>query len=422
MDQHPIPQNVTGFQFKLVGSMTVKQFAYVTAGVITAFILYYLPLKGALGTLLKLLLIPLFGSSGIIVAFIPVDGRPIDILVGNFMQALFSPNQYVYRKGVRKFSFSTIVLHKTAPATHKDTLIHHVNPAKQKALNAKGMELQKILIKSATSKIKTALDEREAAFLSSIPLNPAVPTPPSSVLQQAQAPFPVPTLQPVTIPKAPDTYQSPIASGEEISDPNPPLESEKKQEATENDSKIKADLETQQKALDIQNQTQNAIVEKQRLEQEIVKLKEQLSARTVAPSVTQIKQPLPQDSGVDKTKLAHVRNMPREMNKNMGIFVSDTPNVVTGTVKDSRGNILPNILVEIKDKEGNPARAFKTNALGNFASASPLAVGAYTITLEDPKKQHTFDSIQITANNQVMLPLEITSYDKREELRKELFS
>ncbi|EKD47460.1 MAG: hypothetical protein ACD_66C00049G0001, partial [uncultured bacterium] len=28
MEQHPVPQNVTGFQFKLIGDITLKQFAY----------------------------------------------------------------------------------------------------------------------------------------------------------------------------------------------------------------------------------------------------------------------------------------------------------------------------------------------------------------------------------------------------------
>ena len=102
--------------------------------------------------------------------------------------------------------------------------------------------------------------------------------------------------------------------------------------------------------------------------------------------------------------------------------VSDTPNVVVGIVKDPRGNILPNILVEVKDKDGNPVRAFKTNALGQFASATPLAPGTYTIELDDPKKQHSFDSIQVVANNQILMPIEIISHDAREALRQQLFN
>jgi hypothetical protein len=84
--------------------------------------------------------------------------------------------------------------------------------------------------------------------------------------------------------------------------------------------------------------------------------------------------------------------------------------------------MLSNILVEVKDKDGNPVRAFKTNALGQFASATPLSNGIYEIELEDAKKQHAFKAIQINANGQIMLPIEIISHDAREELRKALFT
>jgi hypothetical protein len=98
------------------------------------------------------------------------------------------------------------------------------------------------------------------------------------------------------------------------------------------------------------------------------------------------------------------------------------PNLIVGTVKDPRGNLLQNILVEVVDLEGNPVRAFKTNNLGKFASATSVANGKYKIILEDPKQEHRFDEIQIEATGAPILPLEIKSIDKREELRRELFN
>src|SRR5258708_561662 len=118
MDQHPIPQDVTGFQFKLIGTMTVKQFGYVASGVVMAVILYYLPLNSAFGILLKVLMVPLFGASGVIIAFVPLEGRPIDIMATNFVKALFSPNQYIYHRQGRKLSFSTVTVVK-APVAKK---------------------------------------------------------------------------------------------------------------------------------------------------------------------------------------------------------------------------------------------------------------------------------------------------------------
>jgi hypothetical protein len=102
MENHPIPQDVTGFQFKLIGNMTVKQFAYLATGCIFAIILYYAPVF----LLLKLFFIPLFAGSGAALAFLPIDGRPLDVMVSQLIKALVSPNQYVYRKVGTHFAFT----------------------------------------------------------------------------------------------------------------------------------------------------------------------------------------------------------------------------------------------------------------------------------------------------------------------------
>lgn len=422
MDQHPIPQNVTGFQFKLIGSMTVKQFGYIAVGVIAAAITYYIPIHGIFAVFLKILLIPFFGAVGPIFAFIPIDGRPIDVMAGNFMKALFSPNQYIYRKGNKQFSFSTISLSRphTNVQTGQDA---HATP-KQKMVNERGRELQKLLIKGSEHKIKNAQDVREAAFLNSIlQSSPAVSAPPPSS-PAAQNPI-LPEKPPVPI-KA-ENKPSPVPPA---ANPTPEMLSEKEavlkkqlEFAAQQEAIVKSPNDTasaHQKTLELEKQVAEIHNQKQLLEQEITQLKNQLLAQQ-APAVPIAKKDVAKTPPPNQTT-PHVRSVPKDMNKSLGLFMPDTPNVVSGMVKDSRGNVLPNILVEIKDKSGNPVRAFKTNSLGNFASATPLPAGTFTITLEDLKKQHTFDSIQITTNDQIMLPIEITSYDKREELRKDLFS
>ena len=80
------------------------------------------------------------------------------------------------------------------------------------------------------------------------------------------------------------------------------------------------------------------------------------------------------------------------------------------------------ILVEVKDREGNPVRAFKTNPLGQFGASTPLTNGDYTIEFEDPKGMNKFDKIAFTASGDIILPIEILSIDTREELRKSLFN
>lgn len=111
------------------------------------------------------------------------------------------------------------------------------------------------------------------------------------------------------------------------------------------------------------------------------------------------------------------------MTKSVGLpAVSEFPNLLTGIIKDPRGNPLPNILVEVKDEEGNAVRAFKTNALGQFASATALPNGNYTIDFEDSRAQNRFETVAFSATGEIILPIEIISLDNREELRRSLFN
>lgn len=110
-------------------------------------------------------------------------------------------------------------------------------------------------------------------------------------------------------------------------------------------------------------------------------------------------------------------------NRNIGLpDTPNYPNLITGVTRDARNNPLPNILIEIKDKENNPVRAFKTNELGRFASATPLINGNYTIEFEDPKGQNRFEKTIINVTGQIIQPLVTVSIDTREELRRSLFS
>src|SRR3990167_4406099 len=111
MEDHPIQQDITGFQFKLIGSMTVKQFGYIAAGIIMGWVIYILPLPTLLKIPLALLLIIL----GACMAFLPVAGRPMDIMFSHLIKALFSPTQYIYQKTGGKISHEPPTTTVSAP-------------------------------------------------------------------------------------------------------------------------------------------------------------------------------------------------------------------------------------------------------------------------------------------------------------------
>lgn len=385
MEQHPIPQDVTGFQFKLIGTMTVKQFGYVAFGAILAVLCWYAPLQGIFWQIVtKVILLPIFGISGIVIAFVPIEGRPVDVMTMNFIHALVTPNQYIYIKKGRKFSFTQITYAKSSPVETTTTQ----KPVSQLTAGTKKEKQLRALLANNYQNAKNNLDQKELAFLQSVTT------------------MPMPASQPITtsmpIPAAPAAVQPASTAGQQ-------------------QNIQKTDTESHQKVLELQKQTQDINAQKVQVEQELFKLKNQLSVQKSAVEPAAL--PQQEVKSLPVQDAAHVHNIPEAMTKSAGFsHVSDTPNVVIGIIKDSRGNILPNILVEVKDKDGNPVRAFKTNPLGQFASATPLLNGVYTIELEDPKKQHAFDAIQINANGQIMLPIEIISHDAREELRQALFN
>jgi len=80
------------------------------------------------------------------------------------------------------------------------------------------------------------------------------------------------------------------------------------------------------------------------------------------------------------------------------------PNIISGTVKDREGRLLENIVVIIKDQDGDPVRALKTNKLGQFAISTPLENGDYAV--EVSTKERHFDIIKVVTDGSVLSPIE----------------
>ncbi|MCA9371821.1 carboxypeptidase regulatory-like domain-containing protein [Candidatus Woesebacteria bacterium] len=101
MDQHPVPRQITTFEFKLIGFMTLKQFIYIIIFAAIGFIVYKLiptPIVNILGGVLV-------GLVGAALAFIPIQDRPLDEWIKNFIKRMRSPTQYRYKKNEESVYF-----------------------------------------------------------------------------------------------------------------------------------------------------------------------------------------------------------------------------------------------------------------------------------------------------------------------------
>ncbi len=377
MENHPIPQDITGFQFKLIGDMTIKQFAYLGAGVVLGFIMFSLPIT----PIIKIPIALIFVLIGVSLAYLPIEGRPMDAMIYNFIRAIFSPTQFVYEK----------------PGTDiaQPNLIQEEKP-------------------------KNELDKKEMVFFQSIANMPTQSTPapvvtPAPTADHAYAAIapkePIKADLPVKEEKPED--QEGLKKETELLQKE--LQEAKKQENTQAQGSQEYEL-AHKKVTELETSLNEVVFQKQELEKKLLMLQQQLAEQNkvaYAPSA------MPQAPA----QTQHVRTVPQTMAKTVGTpLAPEFPNIVSGIVKDPRGNPLPNILVEVKDNEGNAVRAFKTNALGQFASATPLTNGEYKIEFEDGKAQNKFDSVVFSATGQVIPAIEVISIDTREELRRSLFA
>lgn len=337
MEQHPVPQNVTTFQFRLIGDMTLKQFGYLVGGAILAYIIYKLPLPFFFTWPLAVLS-AVFGFG---LAFVPIEERPMDVWVLSFFKSIYSPTQYVWSK--------------TAPQPQP--------PAAQSS--------------AATPVVKPAPSTRKRSILQNIFLPSATQTMmPARIMDFSPPPVVKPTA-----------------------------------------SVVQPPADTEDKVKKMQAQLTDLLSQREKMNQELSALRTQNSVPQTEPRVTTTTQtPKNPTIQIIQPGQAVKVGLPR---------LTTFSNVVTGIVKDKDKNLLPGVIVTVKDKDGIPLRALKTNRLGQFAASTQLPNGVYFVETEDPRLRYIFDRAQITLNGTVVPALEIFAKTEKEitraKLEKELF-
>lgn len=178
--QHPIPQNVLGVEFKLVGELTLRQFLYVGGAVLLAYLIYNANLPVIFSYPLSFLIALL----GLAAAFLPIQNQSFDQWLIHFFAALTTPTQRVWRKLPTPPDFFYFRYAPTEPS-------RLAYPVKDRT---RLQEYLKTLKAPSAVSEKSALDLYEENFLKKLGL-----TPPSGPLQ-GLPPSVRPTYQPFTRP------------------------------------------------------------------------------------------------------------------------------------------------------------------------------------------------------------------------------
>ena len=424
MEQHPVPQNITSFEFRLIGDMTLKQFGLLAGGAILGYICWQLPLP----SFIRIPLAFIFGFLGVAFAFLPLEERPLHRWFLAFLKAAYSPTQYLFQKSEKAPLYLTPDFPKVA---------QNMAPTFYVLESRRKLEAY---LKTLPQNLPTTLDSKEAdslkkiqallgtiaAFPSQRPVSPGThlkPTGPTPLKIQMRG---------KTAPLEPLEGQFQPFSGrrltfseggrlifEEEKKSTPTIPFSPAKIASRNDllveeiKKLKlaiAELrakqpsgQTPQKELfnyeermtSLQQQLEEAEQEKESLMRAMLRLQKEMVEKPKGVVPTEV---------LEKSQA--VKIISAEAAKEIGLAkLTNIPNVVTGVVQSKKGGFLPNILVEIKDTKSNSVRAFKTNRLGQFAAATPLENGTYTLELEDPRHEFVFDIIEMKVDGSVLPPL-----------------
>ncbi|MCL5784429.1 MAG: PrgI family protein [Patescibacteria group bacterium] len=374
--EHPVPQNVTSFEFHLVGDMTLKQFAYLASGLLIAYLSYVL-----LMSVSPIFAVPLILSSaslGAAFAFLPIADRPLDHWMAAYFRAVYSPTQASWKfPGGQKVK---------------------INPQDPNFKN----RLHTYLISAGLTTVPT-----QTPILNTIP---SAPLPPETKFTPTPSISPIPP-QPQA--QAPEVDIENLPSSQELS-----KLVKMAQEAQVLHTKI---LETERQINQLKaNLTAKGEITNHLNEPHLV---HQAAASAYSE---QLSKAFNQLQGLMKqTEDLYHKNAPAKVTppapKHQRVVVvqsqptvpqtqpllTSSPNIINGIVTDTLGNYLEGVIVIIHNKEGMPVRALKTNKIGQFTGATPLTAGTYTLTLE--KDNLEFDTLQVTLNDQVMPPLMVSA-------------
>jgi hypothetical protein len=98
MEQHPIPQQISSYEFKLVGDMTLKQFIKAAAGILLAVLINTTKIV----VIIKWPLMAVSAGAGLLLAFVPFEDRPLETWALAFLKSIYSPTIYLYKKRSQK--------------------------------------------------------------------------------------------------------------------------------------------------------------------------------------------------------------------------------------------------------------------------------------------------------------------------------
>ncbi|OGM14702.1 hypothetical protein A3D84_00430 [Candidatus Woesebacteria bacterium RIFCSPHIGHO2_02_FULL_42_20] len=307
--EHPIPQQISSYSFRLVGDMTLKQFFQVAMGVVLGLLTYASPLP----PIVKWPVVALFVLLGVGFAFFTIEDRPLETWIVIFFKAIYTPTEFIWKKTEKEpvyFQEPTKTVTTVTPTSPEN-----IQPNQEPRVN-----LQLNLERSERS----ILQNIGNLFL--LHHNPIVSAQPVPTISGA-----IPSRVPTAVEKQKVPESTPAA---------PPGQATTK--AVDQTLVARGQIEGTQA---------------------------QFSPDAAPPSPPTL------------------------------------PNTIVGQVMDKDKKIIEGAILEIKDNQGRPVRALKSNKAGHFMVITPLADGDYKILVE--KEGFDFEPIKLKTEGELVPPIAV---------------
>lgn len=392
MREHPIPQDITGYKFHLVGNMTIKQFAELFAGIILALVFY----SSNLIAVIKYPLAIFFVGFGAMLAFVPIQERPLDHWVITFLKVLYKPTKFFWKKQ-NKIPDAFLYEPSAHPNDNQDEV--NLSPLRRK-------RIQEYLSSVKPIQRQDAWEHAQQQQISSVlQIFSQISTPSVQILStQKKQGVVKPRLKTrvrniATIPQTPQETvvfdQSQIKLKFNSQNLTNVKYAQAKQAAyISNQHMIDAqevatelvipELETIQiKNPKTETQEEKLVQDNYLPNERIFSQSQEQTALEVSGQIV----PVPINDNLP------FPNKPQQVNQLAGMVFNQSREILTG------------VIVEVQNADGQVVRAVKTNLLGQFFITTPLSAGSYYINIE--KNGYQFNTFGIQLADERIPPLEI---------------
>ncbi len=387
MQEHPIPQDITGYRFHIIGSMTLKQFGEILIGVIIGFIFF----KTNLIAVIKWPLVLLSVGMGAAAAFLPIEERPLDHWIVTFFKIMYKPTKFYWKRvPTIPDAFKYEPLNKNI----KEEPTLDLTPAKRQRIKEYVSAIPEIsTVRQDFTNEELSRMQNILSSFTSVQVTETVVTSTQSAHERPRMDVRVrkmrkPVLQEVTIFEDTTTISIPTINTHQTNEPV------------------------------LAPGTKKSILKSDQVAGNIEIPEEQI-IRTISDKDEDEKINDSQHSINDLSVKSYLE--PEAKNTNQTIAVQDAqynqnlpfpikpsePNKVVGMILSQNNDLLTNAIVEVQTPDGSIARAVKTNTLGQFFITTPLKNGDYNIVAE--KTGYQFQPQHLIINNTIIPPMEIRS-------------